>query len=334
MDTAALKQYVYENDYVEQILLEIGCHHITHTSRYWQCANRDGDNTKAIVIYKDESLLCINYTRRMTDTERTTDIIDLVVYETNTDFISAIKLICKICDIEVYHDFIEEMPKSLQIVKMIKEMEQKDEDEEDTKINIIGRRVVDYYGHYISDKFATDHIGYLTQIEFGLGYDHETNRITIPIQSEFGDVIGIKGRLLQESADEPKYIYLERCPKGCVLYGLNKTIDYIKESGCVYVFEAEKSVMQCWDFGVKNTVATGGKTISKTQIEMLTRLCAKIVFCFDQDVGEEEIERIAKAFPVGVPIYAKLDKKGILKAKASPSDEEATFRSLPIERIT
>lgn len=334
MNTADLKRYVFENNYVEQILQEIGCHHITQTINYWQCANHDGDNKTAIVVYKEEYLGCVNYTRKMVDDNRSTDLIDLVVYETDSDFVSAIKLICKICDIDVYHDFTEELPKSLQIIRLMQEMRQEEPDEDEESIRVLDNNVLSYYTHCVNDQFNHDGISYLTQCEFDIGYDHESNRITIPIYSEFGDPIGVKGRLFSETdRNEPKYMYIERCPKGCVLYGLNKTMPYIKEAGCVYVFEAEKSVMQCWDMGVRNAVATGGKTISRHQIDMLVRLCVKIIFCFDQDVGREELEKIAKMFPVGVPIYAKFDEKGILKEKASPSDDRTTFKNIGVIEV-
>ena len=334
METSELKRYVFENDYVVPILEEINCHHINEASTYWTCANHDGDNTKAITVYKEDYLGVVNYTRQMTSDNRSTDLIDLVAYETDSDFVSAIKLICNVCGLDVYHDFTEELPKSLQIIRLMKEMKQEENEDEVQPLRVLSPSVVNYYGCYLNNQFLDDHIGWITQREFGLGYDSFTNRITIPIISEFGDVVGIKGRLLTESdIDEPKYTYLERCPKGVILYGLDKTLPYIQESGEVYVFEAEKSVMQCWDFGVKNTVATGGKSISRHQADMLVRTCAKIIFCYDQDVGIEEIENIAKIFPVGVPIYCKYDKTGILKDKASPSDEEATFKRLEIVEV-
>lgn len=45
MDVAQLKEYIYDNNYVENILKDIGCHHIKyHSSGYWSCANKDGDS--------------------------------------------------------------------------------------------------------------------------------------------------------------------------------------------------------------------------------------------------------------------------------------------------
>ena len=78
VDARELKEYILENNYVEQILDAIHCHHIKFHGDYWTCGNPDGDNTGAIVIYNTENLSCTNYTRQMVETDRATDIIDLV----------------------------------------------------------------------------------------------------------------------------------------------------------------------------------------------------------------------------------------------------------------
>ena len=56
MDARELKEYILENNYVEQILDAIHCHHIKFHGDYWTCGNPDGDNTGAIVIYNTENL--------------------------------------------------------------------------------------------------------------------------------------------------------------------------------------------------------------------------------------------------------------------------------------
>ena len=52
MDARELKEYILENNYVEQILDAIHCHHIKFHGDYWTCGNPDGDNTGAIVIIR------------------------------------------------------------------------------------------------------------------------------------------------------------------------------------------------------------------------------------------------------------------------------------------
>ena len=60
--------------------------------------------------------------------------------------------------------------------------------------------------------------------------------------------------------------------------------------------ESEKAVQQLASVGIRNCVATGGKTISKYQIEMLTRMNVEIVLALDQDVTKEELQDIANMF--------------------------------------
>lgn len=94
MDVKELKNYICENQFVEQILDSIGCHHIRYHSTYWTCANADGDNTNAITVYNNEFLSCVNYTRQMIKVNRQTDIVDLVCYTKNLAFPNGLKFIC------------------------------------------------------------------------------------------------------------------------------------------------------------------------------------------------------------------------------------------------
>ena len=104
MDARELKEYILENNYVEQILDAIHCHHIKFHGDYWTCGNPDGDNTGAIVIYNTENLSCTNYTRQMVETDRATDIIDLVCFCEKLSFPEGLKFICQEVGISYYHD--------------------------------------------------------------------------------------------------------------------------------------------------------------------------------------------------------------------------------------
>lgn len=86
--------------------------------------------------------------------------------------------------------------------------------------------------------------------------------------------------------------------------------------------------MQLWSMGIRNCVATGGKKVSQAQIDMLSRLCVKIIFCFDKDVEQSEIEELADRFIESVNIYALIDKDNILDKKESPSDVPDKFKKL------
>lgn len=323
MDVMQLKSYIIEQSRVDEILQFIGCHHIHyHSSGYWTCANKDGDNKQAIVIWNNENLPCKNYTRQMTKLDRKTDIIDLVCYTNNMTFPEALKYLCDILGIEYYHDFNADVPESLQITDLILKMNNHHEFDIDEPLKPISPKILTYYKNRVNDLFLNDHISYETQQEFQIGYDDFTNRITIPIFSEIGDLVGVKGRLFKKQLNEYdlKYIYLEPCQRSKIIYGLNKTIPYIKRAGKIFVPEAEKGVLQLWDYGDRNVGATGGKELSTQQIELLTRLSVDIILVQDKDVGIEELECTANKFVENIPIYYIYDKDNILDKKESPTD--------------
>lgn len=332
MDVRELKNYIYENKYVEQILESIGCHHIKYHSinEYWTCANADGDNNGAIVIYDNEYLLCINYTRQMINSNRKTDIVDLVCYTKHLSFPEGLKFICDEIGMSYYHDFEEDIPESFKILKMINDMSSNLIAENEKPLKPINEHILSYYKPYVNDLFYEDYIDYSTQKEFEIGYDEESNRYTIPIRSEIGDLVGVKGRYFDREvpAGKNKYLYLEPCAKSKILYGLYKTMPYIKKTGRVYVVESEKAVMQLWGYGYKNVISTGGKELSQYQIQLIIRLGVDIVFALDKDVKKDEIEELSKKFPDGVPIYYIYDEDGILSEKESPSDNPDKWQKL------
>lgn len=332
MNIRELKSYIYENKYVEQILESIGCHHIKYhaSNGYWTCANATGDNNNAIVIYNDEPLFCTNYTRQMINTSRATDIIDLVSYTKSLDFVSTIKFMCNEIGIDYYHDFNEDIPMSFQILKMIDEMNTGDVQDDDQPLTPISEHILDYYKPYVNSLFYEDNISYETQREFEIGFDEESCRYTIPIRSEIGDLVGVKGRYFYRDVPDGynKYIYLEPCAKSKILYGLYKTLPYITRSGKCYVGESEKFTQQLWTYGSRSCTSCGGKNLSTHQIEMLVRLGVKICFCFDKDVTKEELEDLANKFPDGIPLYYMYDEDNILTGHESPSDDPNKWKQL------
>ena len=130
-----------------------------------------------------------------------------------------------------------------------------------------------------------------------------------------------------------KYIYLEPCAKSKIIYGLYKTLPYIKRAGRIYVGEAEKFVQQAWSQGTRNTGGTGGKELSQYQIDMLVRLGVDIVLCFDKDVTKEEYEEIAERFPDGVPLFYMFDEDNILNEKESPTDNPKNWEYMVTNNV-
>lgn len=332
MEVKTLKKYIYENNKVEYILEQIGCHNIKwHSKGYWTCSNYDGDNKQAIVLYNNDNLGVINYTRDMTSGKSVpTDLITLVCFNKKLSFPEGLKYICNELGIDYYYDFDDDIPESIKITKLILEMNNNIDEQEEKPLKPISEKILTYYKPYVNDMFLKDGISYETQLEFEIGYDPETNRITIPIRDEISSLVGIKGRIFKQQLEEweLKYIYLEPCARSKILYGLYKTYPYIKREGKCFIGESEKFVLQLWSMGYCNSIGIGGKKISSQQIEKLTRLGVDLIFCFDKDVTKKEIEYIADRFVDGVNIYYIYDDKNILNEKESPSDSQEKFEYL------
>ena len=320
---------------IATVLEELQCHHIQRKNGYFTCGNPDGDNPSAMTDYENENLTVVDYTRQLT-TKSSSDLITLVEYFTQQPFFNSVKWICSVIGLDYYSSPEENLPESLRVTKLILGMSMgEDEEEEEIKVHPIPEKILTYYRPWLSKMLYEDGISYEAQIEFEIGYDDETNRITFPIRNELSDLVGVKGRLFSKQLGEhdSKYMYIEPCPRFKILYGLFKTFPYIKRSGMVYVFESEKAVMQCWSAGIYNTVATGGKKVSRNQIEMLTRLCVPICFCFDQDVKKEELTELSEKFIDDTQIWVMYDSNGILEEKESPSDNMDKFHVLDKEKI-
>ena len=302
MDIAYLKDHITDNNLISTILENLGCHHIRNRGEYYSAANPDGDNPSALTVYKD-NLTVIDYTRHITE-NTSCDIFDLVKFFEQCNFFQAIKRVCDWIELDYYADPMDDLPESLKLTRLIVEMTKEDDMEEDeTKpLRPISERILTYYQPWGNPLFYRDNINYTTD--------------------EIGTLVGVKGRLFADTIEdgELKYYYLEHCNRSKILYGLYKTLPYIERSGEVYVTESEKGVLQLWSMGICNAVATGGKKVSSQQINMLTRLCAKVVFLFDKDVQREELQRLADRFVDSVEISTVIDNRDILDDKESPTD--------------
>ena len=332
MDIEILKEHILENNFIPTILEKLGCHHIRKKDGYFQCANPDGDNITAVCVYENTNLTTINYTRDISNGKNIhTDLISLVEFYKNETFPYAIKWICDVLDIDYYSTLDEDLPKSLQLTKMLVEMQSVDTEAETEKpLKPISEKILSYFKSYVNDMFNEDGVSYETQAEFEIGYDEFTNRITIPIRDDLGNLVGVKARYFhrQVPEDEQKFMYIEKCARSQILYGLYKTINFIKKAQRVFVTEAEKGVQQLYDKWYFEAVATGGSKISKLQVDKLTRLCVPIILVFDKDIAKEELDDIASRFIDGTEVYALIDTIGILNEKESPTDNISKFEQL------
>lgn len=171
-------------------------------------------------------------------------------------------------------------------------------------------------------RFRKDGISYDTQQKFDLRFDLEDNSILIPIYNINNELVGCKARINEDAPISHKYWAKLPFSKTSVVYGISQNYKSIVSKRKVIIFEAEKSVMQCFDFGCHIAVAVMGHDISKAQAKIIKSLmCDEIIIAFDEGVSECEIKKAAKM------VYMKNFNKvsylygGLPKgSKKSPSD--------------
>lgn len=321
MRSSDLKEFIVENEHVDTILEDLGCGNIVRHSGYYTCSNPDGNNKQSVTVYINENLTTINYTRNITKNKRCADIFDLIAFYKDCSFPEALRYVHGLLGLDFYQEK-EEPCESLQILKMLKEMNTGSDSVNDEPVSPISEDILSYYLQYGNSMFDDDGISLEVQHEFEVGYDTASNYITIPIRDSVGTLCGVKGRYFGDPDEyHSKYIYLEKCNKSKILYGYWQNKDYIKNSDVLFIVESEKAVQQCATFGVRNVVSTGGKTISKCQVELITRSGCAPVFAFDEDVHEDELSSIAEMFMDGISVYALIDKDCVLDEKQSPTDD-------------
>lgn len=196
---------------------------------------------------------------------------------------------------------------------------------DDLYVKTYPESLLERYRDVYNKRFLCDSISYESQDKFEIGYDVESQRITIPIRNEYGDLIGIKGRANWNiTDDEPKYLYLVPCAMSRTLYGYCQNYQYLTDD--ILVFEAEKSVMQCYSYGIRNCVSLGSNSISPKQCKLLMEFAPKrIIFMLDKGLDPDITKRNAKVLSAYTRMFDTQIcwwdwTKSNLPDKASPSD--------------
>ena len=195
-------------------------------------------------------------------------------------------------------------------------------------------------------EWLKDGISKAAMDKFDIRYSISQNKIIIPHYDVSGRLVGIRGRALNEWEIENvgKYMPVRieqtwyKHPLSMNLYGLYENQENIKKTGVCYVFESEKSVMQCESFSGPNcSVAVCGSQFNKYQLNLLLRTCNpnEIVLCFDsEEVGEEtkyfdKLWAICQKYKNYTNFSFVYDRLKQLNLKDSPSDHgEEMFKKL------
>ncbi|MEM8999710.1 MAG: DNA primase [Bacteroidota bacterium] len=119
-------------------------------------------------------------------------------------------------------------------------------------------------------------------------FDRFKGRVMFPIHSMSGRVLGFGGRILVNDKKAAKYLNSpesEIYHKSKVLYGIYFAKQAIaKEDNC-YLVEGYTDVIQMYQAGIKNVVASSGTALTPEQIRLINRLTKNITVLFDGDAA-------------------------------------------------
>ena len=123
--------------------------------------------------------------------------------------------------------------------------------------------------------------------EKGRKIDRFKGRVMFPILSMSGRVLGFGGRILsKEKQKEAKYLNSPESDiyhKSHILYGIFQAKPFIaKEDNC-YLVEGYTDVIQLYQRGIKNVVASSGTALTQEQIRLMRRLTPNVTILYDGD---------------------------------------------------
>ena len=140
-------------------------------------------------------------------------------------------------------------------------------------------------------------IGMLSTRDFdGKVFDRFRHRVMFPITDMKGRTVAFAGRVLDDQ--KPKYLNSPESNifhKGRLLFGYHSARQAIKKKNEVVLFEGYADVIQAYQAGVDNGVASMGTSLTDEQAGILTRNAEKIIICYDSDsAGTEAAFRAAE----------------------------------------
>ena len=169
------------------------------------------------------------------------------------------------------------------------------------KLGIAPKAYATFYKKFRHD-FSEDIMekaGLIIKTKEGEYIDRFRNRVIIPIQDEFGDVVAFGARAVEEG-QMPKYLNSSDSliyNKSKLLYGLYTAKDSIKAEDSVVLMEGYFDVISAQAHGIKNAVASCGTSLTPDHVKLLSRYTPsrRIYLSFDTDLaGQKATKRNAE----------------------------------------
>lgn len=323
MTSIELKQYVINNNKLQEIIKDLNCHGFKEYTKEYRCGLPGYTSSNNIAINKET--LSTKIFQSNNETIRG-DILTLIMTIKDISFPQANKYLHKVLGLE--YNFKTNKVKSekkdpLDVFKKVKR-----------KRYVINLDDIEMYDEdIIKEYIPLPHITWIregilpfTCDIFKIGYSAEKKRIVIPARywsGEENDFIGIMGRTTikeWEMLDIPKYFPLKKYYKSLNIYGLQENYKIIQESGLCVVAESQKSVLKRHSRKDGTVVAIESHDISEEQVRILIGLNVDIVIAMDVGVDLYHIRSMCERFYGIRKIFYIYDKYNLLEDKQAPMD--------------
>jgi len=305
---------VYEDENVELILDSLGCHSISYEQcgNLITCARPEGDNKRSVQIKNNEDLRACIQTRGVSG-----NLFDVVAYINDVSLHDAKSYIMNVCQYNENTKYIEHPLAWLNKVK-----KKRKSYNFDYNINLLDEKILNQYIYGDIKQYNKDNVSTSTLLEYHIGFDTITQRITTPIYDIYGNLSGVKGRATREQDMDYKFLYLYKTDQSKTFFNYYRAKKYCIAKQEVIVVESEKSVMQAYEFGVYNILAIGSSFISMEQLNLLLNLQCDIILAYDRDLEMKDIYKTyINFFKNKRNLYTIEDIDNILDEKNSPTDK-------------
>jgi hypothetical protein len=337
MDTNEIKELLTE-DQITALLISLGADEprSDNNGNYIFKTVCHHGNSNKLYYYKDSKMF-----KCYTDCSDSFDIFELVQRNRYCTFVESMNYICNLFNIHQTKQKGFVTKHLIDDWEVINKYTKNSYTPVNTTINIIDNNILNLFKDLYHVSWIDEGISIEAMKKYQIKFDIARNKIIIPHFNIDGQLIGIRGRALNQDEVEAgkKYmpIYIEKTEYNSLLgknlYSLDKTKEAIKRIGKVAIFESEKSVLQCETFyGNDNfAVATCGSNITNHQRSMLLSLGIREAFiCYDRQFMDKDsdeaykyadkLRRLASKFSSYVTTYVLWDNNNLLDYKCSPSD--------------
>lgn len=327
MDVSSLKKYIHSNNKIEYILISLGCNKIKYNKNkeYYSSTAPDGDNPSGAIIYDNEYLNYISYSRDVKFDDHK-DIINLIQDTNKIGFVQALKWLHKTLGLEFTpYKKPEKEDDKIDILSVFSDIRNERHKIDVADIHEINEEAIDEYVPMLHIDWFHEGIMPWTRKKFELCYSYKHQRMIMPIRYWMdGSLLGFNQRTMVENWKElgiSKYFITPSYQKSLNLYGLWENKESIENAGYCVVVESEKSVLKRHSRNDGTCVALQGKTMSEEQRRIIQSLnISEVVIALDNDVPINEVRCICEKFYGFRNVSYIRDKQGKLGEKDSPCD--------------